>query len=482
VTSLPDLAWGAFAALQLAGSLAVTLHVLLRRPAPASAAAWIGLAWLAPGLGPLLYLVLGVNRIERRARRLRRPAGPAVLGEGVSAPPELAGLARAGLRLSGLPLLPGNAVVPLVNGEAAYPAMLAAIEGARVSVALSSYIFRHDRSGAGFVAALAAARARGVAVRVLIDGIGGGYLTAPAWRALRRAGVPAARFLHTHLPWRMPVLNLRSHRKLLIVDGAIGFAGGLNIGDEYLETQHAGTGTAIGAGTGAGHRRRAIRDTHFRFAGPVVAEMMHAFVQDWAFTTGEVLRGAAWFPPLVADGRVQARAISAGPDHEAGRLHRLRMAAASAAAVRIRIVTPYFLPDDPLAATLALAALRGVLVEILVAEHTDHVLLDWAMRDGLLALHMAGCRIRLAEPPFNHAKLMTVDGAWALVGSANWDMRSLRLNFELDVEMHDRAATAAIDGLIDATPSRPANARDLLVRGVAARLRNAAARLFLPYL
>jgi cardiolipin synthase len=214
----------------------------------------------------------------------------------------------------------------------------------------------------------------------------------------------------------------------------------------------------------------------------VVAELMLAFAQDWGFTTGEVLRGAAWFPALSPCGGVLARAVSAGPDHEAGRLHRLRMAAVSAAAARIRVVTPYFLPDEPLAATLALAALRGVVVEIIVAERTDHRLLDWAMRDGLLALHMAGCRIRLAEPPFNHAKLMTVDGAWALVGSANWDMRSLRLNFELDVELHDRAATAAIDALIDATPMRPAVARDLLVRGLAARLRNAAARLFLPYL
>ena len=469
--NLSDFAWGAFAALQLAGSLAVTVHVLLRRLAPASGAAWIGLAWLAPVAGPVVYLVLGVNRIERRARRLRRQAAaPVAVDDPRIEPPLLAALARAGGRLSGLPLLPGNAVVPLANGEGAYPAMLAAIGGARASVALSSYIFRNDGSGGRFVAALAAAQARGVAVRVLIDGIGGGYLTSSAWRALRRAGVPAARFLHTHLPWRMPVLNLRSHRKLLIVDGAIGFTGGLNIGDEYLETQPAR------------RRRRAIRDTHFRLAGPVVAEMAGVFAQDWEFTTGEALRGAAWFPELVPEAGVLARAVSAGPDHEAGRLHRLRMAAASAAEARIRIVTPYFLPDDPLAATLSLAALRGVVVEIIVAERTDHRLLDWAMRDGLLALHMAGCRIRLAEPPFNHAKLMTVDGAWALVGSANWDMRSLRLNFELDVELHDRGAAAAIDALIDATPVRPAGPRDLLPRGLGTRLRNAAARLFLPYL
>ena len=131
------------------------------------------------------------------------------------------------------------------------------------------------------------------------------------------------------------------------------------------------------------------------------------------------------------------------------------MSAITAARRRIRIVTPYFLPDDALATTLALAALRGVRVEILVARRSDYRPLDWAMRDGLIALAQAGCQVLWSAPPFNHAKLMTVDDAWCLIGSANWDMRSLRLNFELDVAVLDPAATAAIDALIDATPRRP---------------------------
>jgi len=160
----------------------------------------------------------------------------------------------------------------------------------------------------------------------------------------------------------------------------------------------------------------------------------------------------------------------------------LKMSAVTTAQRRVRIVTPYFLPDDALASTLALAALRGVRVEIIVAERSDHRVLDWAMRDGLLAMVRAGCHVLWSAPPFNHAKLMTVDGAWCLMGSANWDMRSLRLNFELNVEMLDPALATRIDALIDETPTRPATLRELLARTVPVRLRDAACRLLLPYL
>lgn len=479
-----DWFWTAVAAVQMAGSAAITLHVLLRRRPPASPAAWIGLAWFAPAVGAALYLALGINRIERRAQRLHRRQVPAPEQPACCAihPAHLIPLGRAATSITGRPLLAGNTVQPLQHGDEAYPAMLAAVAAASTSVALSSYIFRNDAVGREFIAALAAARARGVQVRVLIDGVGGGWLYSGAWRRLRAANIPAARFLHSLRPWRMPVFNLRSHKKLLLVDGRTGFTGGLNIGIEYQEPpaipRHPPRLPRLP------RRRRAIRDTHFRLTGPVVGQMAAAFVEDWAFTTGEVLQGPTWFPPPseAPCGPIMARVATSGPDHDIERIKLLMMSAIGAAQRRLRIVTPYFLPDDPLASTLALAALRGVQVEIIVAERTDHMLVDWAMRDGLIALSRAGCDILWSLPPFDHSKLMTVDGAWSLVGSANWDMRSLRLNFELNVELHHAESTTALDALIDAIPTRKATTRELASRSIPRRLRDGTARLLLPYL
>jgi cardiolipin synthase len=297
--------------------------------------------------------------------------------------------------------------------------------------------------------------------------------------------VPAARFLHSSLPWRMPLLNLRSHKKVLVVDGRHGFTGGVNIGDENLDSPERPLPRLPRplARVPVPHlRRRGIRDTHFRLEGPVVAQVMAAFTEDWGFATGEVLQGPLWFPAIAPAGEAFGRVATSGPDHDIERIKLLMMSAITTARRRIRIMTPYFLPDDPLASTLALAALRGVKVDIIVSARSDHILLDWAMRDGLLLMARAGCQVLWSAPPFNHSKLMTVDGAWCMVGSANWDMRSLRLNFELNVELLDPGVTTRIDALMDATPTHPATLRQLLGRPISIRLRDAAARLLLPYL
>ncbi len=477
------LLWQLLAAAQIAAATGVTIHVLLHRRNTVAATGWIGLAWLAPALvGACLYFLFGINRIERRGQRLRRrqvaiPDQPACC---VVHPGHLRPLERASTRIVERPMLAGNAVAPLLHGDAAYPEMLAAIEGARTSIAMDAYIFRANSVGLAFIAALAEAQARGVAVRVLIDAVGGSYIFAPAWRRLRAAGVPAARFLHSHLPWRMPILNLRSHKKMLVVDGRIGFAGGLNIGAENLEEPSRSLRRS--RRRRLVRRRRGIRDVQFRFDGPVVGQMMAGFAEDWAFAAGEDLRGDTWFPSVPAAGDAFARVITSGPDHDLERIKLLIMSAVGAAQRRIRVVTPYFLPDMPLATTLVLAALRGVEVEIIVPERSDYRLVDWAVRDGLGAMAEAGCRVMWGLPPFNHAKLMTVDGAWCLVGSANWDMRSLRLNFEMDVEVIDAAVTADVDALIDALPRRVLALHELHNRSIPVRLRDAATRLLQPYL
>lgn len=454
--------------LHLAMAGAVTVHVLLRKRDVAAAISWIGLAWLSPVLGSLLYALLGINRVRRRARRLQRPRLAAEAPAPVSQPAGPMGTLETAIgRITRRPLVDGNGVRPLVCGDEGYPVMLAAIDGARSSVALAQYIFRADRIGLRFVEALGRARARGVTVRVLVDGIGSGYLRSPAYDALRRDGVPAARFLHSLLPWRMTFLNLRSHKKLLVIDGTRAFAGGLNIGDENLL---------------AGQPAHPVHDLHFAIEGPVVGQLMADFAADWLFATGEQLAGAHWFPPPAPVGPARGRVITSGPDQDVEKRELVLMAALAAAQSSVRIASPYFLPDDRICTALALAALRGVAVDIIVPAHPSHPFLDWAFAAQIRPLLEAGCRVWRRAPPFEHAKLMTVDGAWALIGSGNWDVRSLRLNFELDLELHDPPLAARLDRIIEHGPREAIRLEALAAQPVWATLRDAAARLLLPYL
>ncbi|MDE3116812.1 MAG: phospholipase, partial [Pseudomonadota bacterium] len=425
-------------------ALAVTVHVLLTKRDVRAALGWIALAWLTPAVGALIYYGFGINRVSRRATRIAAfqgmpapaaPEPPALL-------PEIADLAAIVGRVTGRALVPGNAVALFCGGDEAYPAMLAAIREAKRSIALASYIFRGDETGQAFIDALAAAQGRGVTVRVLIDSVGSGYIYSAALRRLHAKAIPAERFLHTWLPWRMPFLNLRSHKKLLIVDGAIGFTGGLNIGDEY-SARLARDGYAD--------------DVHIRVDGPITRQLMESFAQDWAFTAGETLDQEIWWPPLAEAGGVFARGVRSGPDTDLGKLEAVLGAALAQARSRVRIVTPYFLPDQRLQFAIAQAALRGVALDILIPEHCDSAFIDWAMRAHVQFLSEAPDLVRVCPAPFDHAKLMTVDGEWCLVGSSNWDARSLRLNFEFDVECYDRALTAKLDTLINdkLTKSRP---------------------------
>ena len=301
--------WPVFVAgFDLLACLLVSVHILLHKRDSRAATLWIGFVWLLPLLGLVLYLALGINRIRRHAVSLgvhgtfRRPV-PDDLGEPEHAGAEhLQQLARVVSRVVAQPLTAGNKIEPLVNGDEAFPAMLAAIESAKTSVSLGTYIFDNDASGGKFVAALERAVQRGVLVRVLIDAAGARYSWPPITRRLRQARIPCARFLPTSLftPWRVATINLRNHRKSLVVDGRIAFTGGMNIrqGNMISETP-----------------RRPVRDLHFRVTGPVVAELQEAFANDWAFTTGEVLDGDIWFPGIV-QGR---RGCRPGHHRRAGR-------------------------------------------------------------------------------------------------------------------------------------------------------------------
>jgi cardiolipin synthase len=460
----------------LAAGLA-SVHTLLNKRDSRAAVLWLGFIWLMPLLGPILYLAFGVNRIRRRAVSLRagnRAAARESVAQDFGEPdqPEtehLRMLARVVDRIATHPLASANRIQPLVNGDEAFPAMLASIESADTSVSLVTYIFDRDRSGEAFVAALGRAVNRGVAVRVLIDDAGARYSWPTILRELKQARVPAARFLPTLPLWHFMTMNLRNHRKALVVDGRIAFAGGINL-------RH---GNVLGD-----QPRRPVQDLHFQIEGPVVAQLQEAFVSDWVFTTREILEGESWFPKLKGRGDLIARVLTDGPDEDYDKLRWTLLAALAEAQSSVQIVTPYFLPDQVLIGALNLAALRGVRVDIILPGHSNLPFVDWASRAMWWQVLERGCRIWLTPPPFDHSKLMIVDGHWVLFGSANWDARSLRLNFELNVECYGRAFAGAMEVIVQQKLRRArevtlpeADARPLL-----AKVRDATARLFSPYL
>jgi cardiolipin synthase len=460
-----DLAFGVVA---LAVALVTAGHAVIYKRDPRSAALWVLLAWLLPIAGAILYVFFGVNRVQRRAARLRRDlVRVRTTSESDQRLPvtELVPLARLVGEVVERPLLPGNSIVPLVNGDEAYPAMLQAIDEARTSVALASYIFHADGIGENFVNALIRARQRGVAVRVLIDDVSCRFsLHSPAKR-LRQAGVAVGDFNPPLVPARLNAFNLRNHRKILVVDGELGFTGGMNIDRRYWG-------------------KNAYRDTHFRLNGPVVAHLMEVFADDWLFTTDEALRGPEWFPPLAACGDSLARGIEAGPDEEFERLRWAYVGALNAAQRTVRICTPYFLPDGGIISALDAAALRGVDVDIVLPEETDLPHIRWAMIHQLWQVLDRGCRVWMRPGPFDHSKLMVVDGHWTFLGSGNWDARSLRLNFEFNVESYCRSLGRRMDELIveRRTGARRISLDDVNARPPAIKLRDGIARLFAPLL
>jgi len=473
--------WGV-AALTLVLSVFASGHALLYRRKPQSAALWVAIIWIVPLLGALLYFLFGINRIKRRAILLRGDltrfrAPPTVpdctlntLAGVLSADHRhLVTLAATTAKVQERPLLPGNCVDMLEDGDAAYPAMLEAIAGARHSITLSTYIFDRDEAGLAFARALGAAVKRGVEVRVLIDATGMRYSWPSILGVLRKEGVPCGRFLRSFPLRRVLEMNLRLHRKILVVDGRTGFTGGMNVRlGHWLEKKP----------------RSPVRDLHFRIVGPVVAQLQEAFVDDWFFTTAEALRGEKWFPPIQVCGSVVARGIADGPDEDFEKLRWTLMAALTAAKHSVRIATPYFLPESTLIAALNLTALRGVAVDILVPARSNLPVVQWAATAQYWQVLERGCRIWVSPPPFDHSKLFVVDDCWSLVGSTNWDPRSLRLNFEYNVECYDSALAGTLSAWFD---KRVSEARQLTLaevdaRNLPVRLRDGAARLFTPFL
>ncbi|RJT33377.1 phosphatidylserine/phosphatidylglycerophosphate/cardiolipin synthase family protein [Mesorhizobium waimense] len=424
-------------------------HAIMTKEDVRAATGWVGVMLLSPFLGAIIYTVAGINRIRRATISAQRPTA----GETATAERErdiaseeliferygqrFAGLKTLGDRVARRALTSGNTITILKTGDEAYAVMCRAIDDAQRSILLETYIFDNDDVGRLFVDSLAGAVRRGVSVRVLIDAVGVRYSVPSILKLLQEANVTVDLFNgNIVMGLRLPYANLRTHRKILVVDGMVAFTGGMNI--------RKGFSAEFAGSTSAG-------DTHFQVTGPVVADLFSVAAEDWRFAGNEALRGDAWqvdkpLPP--PDQPMLVRAVASGPDASIETNHKLLMGAFSVARKSIRIMSPYFLPDRELISALTTAARRGVEIDIVVPAVNNLFLVDRAMTAQFDQVLKHYCRVWRHAGAFDHSKLLSVDGVWAYIGSSNLDARSLRLNFEIDMEVLDAGFAAEIEARI----------------------------------
>ncbi|MGO2355832.1 MAG: phospholipase D-like domain-containing protein [Marinomonas foliarum] len=457
-------------------SVMTSLHVLLYKENDRTSLAWIGLVVFSPVLGSLFYWLFGINRIKRLAQREHpqkikqdfRYEEDCIDFHGQ--PKHWHSSIIAGYTIHPVNYVDANSIELLVNGDNAYPAMIESIRGAKHHIVLSSYIFDYDSLGQKFVTALAQAKDRGVVVYVLLDGIGVGYSWRKSDRALKKRGVRTAQFLPAISLTGIRFINLRNHRKILCVDGQEAYIGGMNISKGNLVKS----------------AKHPIDDVHFKVAGPVIDQISQVFIEDWFFATGELIKFPSYNSGITEPKKtsVVSRVIQDGPDEHHNRIRWTLINALVCAQKSVRIITPYFIPDQTLMTSLHAAALRGVSVEIIVPERSNILFVDWVMEANYLRIIEHGIEIYKNKRPFDHSKIVLIDDVWSFIGSTNWDARSLEFNFEINLECFDGDLNSQLTALYE---SKKLNSELVLEEDMASlpiykKIRNNLFRLFSPYL
>lgn len=397
--------------------------IVLEKRSPTATLAWIFGLMLLPVVGVPFYLLLGPRRLERKKSRLL--AARATVGRRVEdcdwfheVSPDAAALMKVATRLDGMAPMRAESVRVLVDGDETYDAILAAIAGAQHHVHCEYYIFRDDAVGQRVMTALMARAKAGVEVRLLVDAVG--EAISEDWEArLDDAGV-RLEYFNRAFSGRMGqrIFNFRTHRKIVVVDGVIGFTGGINITDDHSQRERGA---------------KAWRDTHVEIRGEAVQGLQRTFLENWSFASQEKKTGAeldAYFPAPTTRGQHLVQIVASGPDDSARAIQAFYVGAIGTARKRVWLTTPYFVPNEALYSALLLAALRGVDVRILLPHQTDSRMVDLASATYHDELMRAGVRIYIYGPPMLHAKTAVIDDV-GIIGTANLDDRSLRLNFEV---------------------------------------------------
>ena len=441
-------------------------YIVLQKREPVATLSWIMSLAFLPVAGLVIYHLLGPTRIRRQ--RKRRKLARSLLGElpaseGTQA--EVGSLMRLAQRSSGFPPSSCVSVDLLVDGTATFDALVAAIAAAKSHVHAEYYIFEPDQTGARIRDALIERAQAGVQVRLLVDALGSASLSSAFLAPLRAAGAQVAFFHGFRLRrlWR-PRLNLRSHRKILVVDGRIGFTGGINISD----TENPSL------------REDAFHDLHLRLEGEAVRWLQQAFAEDWGYACGRAADAPEQWPTL-APGPIRTQVLPAGPDSPWEAIHRVMVEAVHASQTRIWLATPYFVPGEAARMALTSAALRGLDVRLLVPRRSDSALVTAAARSYFGELMHAGVRV-FEYPRMLHSKALLLDGDRCILGSSNFDNRSFRLNFELSVLFQDAGVAARLDQQLALDFAQAQEVRGPRHLAFLPRLGEAAARLLSPLL
>ncbi len=463
-----------FTVLEVSWVVVIAIGIVLERRSPVATLAWIGiLAWL-PIFGIVIYYFFGPRRLRRR--KMRRQEGSRLL---LRAMRELDheqkderwnSLARLAIAAGESPPLPATDITLYLEGDALYDALHAAIRAAEHHVHVEYYIFDDDDVGKRVLAALVERAEAGVEVRVVLDGIGAYSMSNRALEPLRKAGGDVAWF-NPVSGFRPRLANFRTHRKIVICDGAIAFTGGMNVTKSHSILSSGGS---------------AWRDTHMSFRGPACRALQRVFLEDWYFASGkQPPTGEPYFIPVSNEGEhALIQIVSSGPDRDLYAIHQLFFAAITQAQKRVWLTTPYFVPDEIMLAALVAAGLRGVDVRILVPRSSDNSLVDYAARSYYPELVRARVQIHEYTEAMLHAKTMVVDDSLAIVGTANFDNRSFRLNFEVVAAIYDVHATSDLARAFETDLEKAAvvKVREIKEKSLLERLGEGGARLFSPLL
>ncbi len=449
----------------------LSIWIVLQKREPVATLSWVMSLALLPYVGFLIYFLLGPQKVQRqRLRRGRSRSGLDQFNGTPAGDSQCVELARLGQATTGLPPSSATSADWLIDGHATYEALLQAIAGARHHVHLEYYIWNPDRTGMRLRDALVERARAGVSVRLLLDAVGAGRMRRRHLQPLRDAGAEVGWFHPTRFrPFTRPWVNLRSHRKIVVVDGRIGFVGGINVTDEENENLFPD----------------AYRDLHLRVEGAVVRSLQLVFVEDWVYAAGCEPRafGAAEYWPEQEPGPVGAQVLVSGPDSSWEAIHRLHVAAIHEARRRVWLVTPYFVPGEAARMALTSAALGGLDTRLLVPRWSDSRLVTLAARSYFDELLKAGVQVYEYGPRMLHTKALLTDEDLCIVGSANFDHRSFRLNFEVSMLLRDRAGCEELARLIEGEFAQSTRVRLDRAMGLwRHRLPEAFARLLSPLL
>ena len=457
----------------------VVLVIITDNRNPLKTLPWILVLVLAPVAGLVAYFFFGQNLSKRRIishrtrRRITMRLEEHDAAGGPNIPPQRLPLVRLLNRTALAVPLFGSELTPYTDGRTKIEALLEAIAEARRHIHIQYYIFSDDPTGRRLRDALVAKAREGVEVRILYDDVGCARVKKAFFEGMRTEGIEVHAFLHVKFPLFTSKVNYRNHRKIAVIDGRVGFIGGMNVADRYV----------LGIDRGDGRRER-WRDTHFRVEGAGVAGLQASFLSDWSATTRKKIEGEAYFPKQE---RRTGNALQIVPSGPLGKWRTLLQAveyAISRATDRVWIQTPYYLPTETLNAALQEAALAGIDVRLMLPEYSDSRVVDLASHSYLDDMLQAGVKIAFYTPGFLHSKLLIIDDGLTVIGSANMDFRSFEHNFEVNAFVYDSDFNARMAGIFgeDLQSCRPLTPAEWFRRPRRRRWAESFMRIFAPLL